>query len=189
MAQLQTVQPTITGQLSTKRVAQYMKQRHKEIRLYVERCDDGTFFLADSFLIVKVSQSNDLFPYTFYEKEWPRATFYEKEMTATEGGANCSALWQREAANEFKPLLLTDELKEVPSVKGRPGTFYRKLDWNDLLFKPVYLDKKFTDMFSPDLDELEGFLFEGRDNNLPVRISAVNGIVAYVMPMYQKEER
>jgi len=52
----------------------------------------------------------------------------------------------------------------------------------------VFLDKRFTDLLTPDIDALQGFLFEQAVHGdtpiaqCPIRISAKNGHVAYMMP-------
>lgn len=82
----------------------------------------------------------------------------------------------------MKPLQLTCDLLEVVGQRGKHGMRCRKflLEGEE---RPIYIDDRITDIFSPDLDELEGFLFETAGREKPVCVSAHNGIIAYVMPL------
>jgi hypothetical protein len=42
-------------------------------------------------------------------------------------------------------------------------------------------------MLSPDLDELEGFLFETAGRDKPVRVAARYGYIAVMMPLVNKD--
>jgi hypothetical protein len=189
MAQIvQTPTQHITGELLPKRVAAYMKQSHKENTIRVQRREDGSFFIADGYAAVNVPQHPDLFPYTFFPAEWERATFAAKEMTPTKGGPDIESLWARCLADEMQSLTLTHYLYEIAGARNRPGHFYRKLATYELTqeISETLLKKQMCDLLSPDIDELEGFLFEQESKDKPVRVAARNGYVAILMPFFKK---
>jgi hypothetical protein len=180
----------ITGVLNPKRVGAYMKQSHKqENSIRVQRREDGSFLIADGFVAVHVPPSPDLFPYTYFEASWERATFEHGNNLPTEGGPDIESMWQSWTKEEMKTLTLTQYLWELPGDRNKPGHLYRKFTWYNLTAETgeTYLKKQICDMLSPDLDELKGFQFETKDKEKPVRVAAVYGYVAVMMPLVNKD--
>lgn len=181
----------ITSGLSIKRVAAYFKQSHKENAILVERRADGSFFLSDRVTVIAVSfyHISDLFPFTFFDANWQRATFPTKVMVADEGGPDITALWEREIAGEKEALTLTHYLWELPGARNKPGTLHRKFatyDEQEEEQREIFVKKSICDLLSPDLDELEGFLFEQAGTAQPVRVAAKYGYVGILMPLLRK---
>lgn len=175
-----TATTRITGELSIKRVGAYFKQSHKEHPIRVERRDDGSFFLADGLVAVAVPQHPDLFPFTHIDATWERATFYPKEMHASEGGPDIVSLWDTLTQDTtLATLTLTHYLWEIPGARNKSGALFRKFTQGE---RDLYIKRTLCDLLSPDLDELEGFCFEQAGKDKPVRVAARNGFVAILMP-------
>lgn len=176
-----TMEQRITSQLVYKRIAAYLK---KKDRVTAERLEDGTFLLSDGLLMVHVPSHPDLFPYVHFSAEWERATFRGKSPLPTEGAPDGLQLWTRLQSEEvIAPLVLTHYLYECAGARNAPGILYRKLFFlQDEQEHITWIDKRMTDLLSPDVDELEGFLYESTSYRDTVRVSAVNGIAAYLMP-------
>lgn len=171
----------ISSQLRYKNVASYFKKSGLEVS--VERADNDSFFITNSFALVRVPQHPDI-PYTFFDAKWKRALFSSGKGPATETTRpDQQQGWDHFMRSEYHPLTLTHELHEVPG-SSKSGTFYRKFIYEDkqLVQRASYFDKRMMDMLSPDLDELEGFGFEQCGHIGPMRVSAVNGYIAIVMP-------
>lgn len=163
-----TKQQPMTSTLTYKWIASYFKRCGVTIR--VNRLEDGTYLIANSWLMVHVPMHPDL------------AQF----LDGVEGGTDVARVWnQYEHLEVTHQLTVTRDLYEVPGERKKPGTFYRKLVDGQY---STHLDKKFCDMFSPDLGELEGFLFEEIVGGF-VRVSAINGHVGYLAPMNPKWSR
>lgn len=177
----------VTSRLNNKRVTAYFKRGGLDV--HVERTENG-LFIANGFCSVRVEQHPDI-PYTLFDEAWKRATFSCGKAPAVESNyPNQQAFWDRHQGAEYHPLTLTHDLHEVPGDK-KGGTLWRKFTFEDtqLVQRTSYFNKQILDMFSPDLDELEGFLFEQIGHNGPMRVSAVNGHVAIVMPGHNIERR
>jgi hypothetical protein len=175
----------ITGQLNLKFVAAYFKAMHKERDIRVQRREDGSLYISDGMLAVNVPMSSDLFPFTVFADNWQRATFPHQVTIAQEGGPDIQSLfssWGNTVNNHV--LTITPFLLEIPGATNKSGTFSRKLTAYKLMQEDfsTYIPKRMMDMLNPDLDTLKGFLFETSGHERPVRVSAVNGIVAYLMP-------
>lgn len=181
----------ITGVLNPKRVGAYMKQSHKQgNRIRVQRREDGSFLIADGYVAVHVPPSPDLLPYTSFDPTWERATF-DEGMVPTEGGPDIESMWKAWTSEDMLTLTLTQYLWELPGDRNKPGHLYRKFAWYNLMAEvgETYISKKLCDMLSPDLDELQGFQFETKDKNKPVRVAAIYGYVAVMMPLVNKKDK
>lgn len=167
----------ITGSLDDEAVVNHFK---KQSPVHISRTEHD-YLLTDKICVVRVPNYTSLAPFAL-DPTWQRATFISSKEVPTEAGPDLEAKWKAWEALEVEgQLALTHELLEVPgSVKGKPGIFYRKF----ALGPETYLyDKRVLDMLSPDLDELEGFLFEQMKNERGLmRVSAKYGHVAFVMP-------
>ncbi len=167
----------------------YFKQSHKDTAISVQRVEDG-FLISDRFIAVKVPAHPDLFPYVHFDASWERATFATKEMVSTEGGADIARLWERHCEDDTKQALtMTHYLFEIARARNQPGKLHRKLTTLEEVGVETWetlIDKKFCDLLSPDIDECEGFLFEQKEKDMPVLVSARNGRVALFMPIVNK---
>ncbi len=182
----------VASKLVYKWVASYfMKQDETRVTRL-----DADFLIANGNCMVKGPNHPDLFAFEVFPQEWQRAT-YKGKAAPEAGGPDAAALWTRfEGLPVVQPLTLTDELIEWPGSRNKPGTFYRRFRYDDTrfilgdarYFGTVFLDKKFCDMLNPDLDGLQGFLFELLDGyGGVVRVSAVYGHIAYIMPADMKK--
>jgi hypothetical protein len=174
----------ITSQLNLKFIAAYFKWAHKERDIRVQRREDGSLYISDGMLAVNVPMSPDLFPFTAFVG-WQRATFPHQVMIAQEGGEDIQQFftsWGNTVNNHV--LTITPFLLEIPGATNKSGTLSRKLAVYNLQEEAwtVYIEKRMMDMLNPDLDGLKVFLFETSGHERPIRVSAVNGIVAYLMP-------
>jgi hypothetical protein len=190
MTTSETTTRNITGVLNPKRVGAYMKQSHKQGNsIRVQRREDGSFLIADGFVAVHVPPSPDLFPYTYFEASWERATFEHGNNLPSEGGPDIESMWQSWTSEDTLTLTLTHYLYEIAGDRNKPGHLYRKFAWYNLTAEvgETCVKKQICDMLSPDLGELEGFLFETTGKDHPVRVAAVYGYVAVMMPLVNKD--
>ncbi len=175
----------ISSQLNLKFVTAYFKAMHKERDIRVQRREDGSLYISDGMLAVNVPVSPDLFPFTVFADNWQRSTFHSQNKIAEEGGPDIEVFFRSWGkTNENYVLTLTPFLLEIPGATNKPGTLSRKLAVYNLQEEvwAIYIPKRMMDMLNPDLDALKGFLFETSGHERPVRVSAINGIVAYLMP-------
>ncbi len=174
----------ISSQLNLKFVAAYFKAMHKERDIRVQRREDSSLYISDGMLAVNVPLHPDLFPFTVFADNWQRATFPHQVTIAQEGGPDIQSFFTTWGNTERNHVLtLTPFLLEIPGATNKPGGLSRKLTAYKLMQEDfnVYILKRMMDMLNPDLDILKGFLFETSGHECPVRVSAVNGIVAYLM--------
>lgn len=169
----------LRGRLNYKRVATYFK--HSGLTMDVERTSDGEYLLTDRLVMVKALPDHEIALYTGFPDEWVHARFESGKGPAIQSdGPGTAEWWMNTMASEWHPLTLTRELRETPgSTKGKPGTFWRKFVREDCA---TYFNKAMLDLISPDLDELEDFLFEQATSGGPMRVSGVYGPIALVMP-------
>jgi hypothetical protein len=175
----------ITSQLNLKFIAAYFKWAHKERDIRVQRREDGSLYISDGMLAVNVPVHSDLYPWTSASVNWQRVTFPHQVTEAQEGGLDIQQFfttWGNTVNNHV--LTITPFLLEIPGATNKSGTLSRKLAVYNLQEEAwtVYIEKRMMDMLNPDLDGLKGFLFETSGHERPIRVSAVNGIVAYLMP-------
>ena len=153
--------------------------------------DEYQFLLSTQYMVVKVLRHPDLFPFVDFNGEWDRATFHGGNGPAVQGGMETVELWEQYGGYEGKPLCLTDEKKEIPDgPRGKPGTEYRKFVYEDELGiqRVAFYARKYLDVLSPDLSELQEFTFfhvEGTPRVM--RVMCNDGIVAYIMPRVMTE--
>lgn len=181
----------LRGRLNYKRVAQYF--RRSGLTVYVERLPDGEYLLSDKLVMVKCLPSQEISLYTGFPDEWAGARFDCGKGPAIQPDETYIArFWDNRMAEEWHPLTLTRELREVPdSTSGKPGGLWRKFTFEDaqLVERVSYFNKSMLDMFSPDLDELEEYQFEQVGHNGPMRVAGVYGYIALVMPGRNIENR
>lgn len=175
---------TLRGRLNYKRVAQYFKR--SGLTIYVERLPDGEYLLSDKLAMVKCLPGSEMSLYTGFPDEWVGARFdCGKGPAVQPTETHIARFWENRMAEEWHPLTLTRELREVPdSVKCKPGVLWRKFTFQDtqLVERASYFNKSMIDMISPDLFELEDFQFEQIGHSGPMRIAGVYGPIALVMP-------
>lgn len=181
---------TVSSRLNYKRIATYFKKCG--LTVYVERVENGEFLISDKLVMVKVLPDHEIALWTDFHDECKRVQFAAGKAPAmASSGPDMQQFWNERMAAEYHPLTLTRELREVPGGdKGKPGALWRKFTFEDkqLVQRNSWFNKQILDMFSPDLDELEGFQFEQVGTG-PMRIAAVYGYVAIVMPGYNIEPR
>jgi hypothetical protein len=172
--------------LSEKRVLAYFK-KPVGTSVSVVRTESD-YLLTDKNLLVRVPASTNLGTLAF-DEGWQQATWPSLKEPAVEAGPDLESKWKEwEAAPALFEPELTHQFLEIP-VAGHhhPGLLYRK--FVAVGRGPWYYDKRFLDLFSPDVMDLEDFLFEHLDRVTPdglMRVSARYGPVAYLMPMRLK---
>ncbi len=170
----------LRGRLNYKRVASYFKRSGLTVR--VERTGDGEYLLSDKLVLVKALPDHEIKLYTNYPDEWASAHFDSGKGPALQSGkAIMAQYWQDAMALNWHSLTVTRELRETPGEKGKPGTLWRKFTFEDGQ-RASWFNKVFLDLISPDLDELDDFLFEQSEQNGPMRVAGVYGPIALVMP-------
>lgn len=174
----------LRGRLNYKRVASYFKK--SGLTVHVERLSDGEYLLSDKLVMVKCLPGSDISLYTGFSAEWAGAYFECGKGPAVRPDETYIArFWDNRMVEEWHPLTLTRELREVPdSVTGKPGGLWRKFTFQDtqLVERASYFNKSMIDMISPDLFELEDFQFEQIGHSGPMRVAGVYGPIALVMP-------
>jgi hypothetical protein len=145
--------------------------------------------MTDNFLAVKVCMCSELSQWLHYTGEGDRWGFYAKDFVPAEGGTDITYAWNQFEGKDLQKLTVSHFLLEIGTSKGKPGKLYRKLasykEGQESL--RVMLDKSYTDMLTPDIDELEGFQFETQGKGKPVRVASRSGYCAVIMPLVNAE--
>lgn len=180
----------VSSELDMKRIAAYFKKNHKDDNVIVQRNNDGSFIMANHYLAVKVTMHPDLFQWLNFDASWEQAKYEVKDPIPQQSNVRFDYVWSEQfEGKEMQRLTLSHFLLEIAGSKGKPGKLYRKLatykDGSEAL--RVMLDKSYTDMFTPDVDELEGFLFETQGKGKPVRVASRSGYCAVIMPLINAE--
>lgn len=142
--------------------------------VHVERYEQG-FLLSTSYHVFHVFHvdvpvfAELVAPYTSFPAEWKCANFPDGKEPATEGGPRAARIWKEwSEATNLCHLSLTRDLREVPHARNKPGTLWRKfLHGNET----IWIAKNLCDVFSPDVDELEGFTWQQQKPGMPIRVS------------------
>lgn len=178
---------TISGQLDTKRIVDFMKKVNKVQPLNSERCDEHTALITHGYAIFRVHPTNEfcqLFLPAGMKKVYiPLLT--KNPLAPHESNLDIQAGWEKwSPPNDptVAELKLTWHLYEVPGAKTG-GTFYRNFIYG-YCDTDIWIEKTMMDVLSPDLDALKGFIFELATSG-NVRVYAINGMVAILRPNHR----